>query len=126
MGLTNFEGQRPRKDEVGIAKNYLDEAELKTLNRMVSAFFELAELRAMQHAPMYMKDWIAELDSFAERYGKGVLPDAGAVSHKQAINKAEKEYEKYRKKSSEELPPVEQAYLENIKKVQKKIERKKK
>jgi hypothetical protein len=126
MGLTNFEGQRPRKDEVGIAKNYLDETELKILNRMVSAFFDLAELRAFQHAPMYMKDWIAELDSFAERYGKGILPDAGMVSHKQAINKAEKEYEKYRKKSNEELPPVEQAYLENIKKVQKKLERKKK
>jgi hypothetical protein len=126
MGLTNLEGPRPHKDEVGIAKNYLDETELQTLNRMVSAFFDLAELRAMQHVPMYMKDWIAELDSFAERYGKGILPDAGTVSHKKAINKAEKEYEKYRKKSSKELPPVEQAYLENLKKVQKKIERKKK
>jgi hypothetical protein len=126
MGLTNFEGPRPRKNEVGIAKNYLDETELQTLNRMVSAFFDLAELRAMQHTPMYMKDWIVELDLFAERYGKGVLPDAGTVSHKQATNKAEKEYEKYRKKNNEELSSVEQAYLENLKTVQKKIERKKK
>jgi hypothetical protein len=126
MGLTSFEGLRPHKNEVDIAKNYLDETELQTLNRMVSAFFDLAELRAMQHAPMYMKDWIAELDSFAERYGKGILQDAGTISHKQALNKAEKEYEKYRKKSSEELSSVEQRYLENLKKAQKKIERKKK
>jgi hypothetical protein len=126
MGLTNFEGLRPRKNEVVIAKNYLDETELQTLDRMVSAFFDLAELHAMQHVPMYMKEWIAELDLFAERYGKGILPDAGTVSHKQAVNKAEKEYEKYRKKNSGELPPVEQAYLENLKTVQKKIERKKK
>jgi hypothetical protein len=123
MGLTSFEGTRPHKNEVGIAKNYLDQTELQTLNRMVSAFFDLAELRAMQHIPMYMKDWIAELDSFAEHYGKGVLPDAGKVSHKKAVEKAENEYKKYRKKTDEELSPVEQVYLENVKKVQKKIER---
>jgi vacuolar-type H+-ATPase subunit H len=116
MGLTSFEGERPRKSEVSIAKNYLNETELQTLNRMVSAFFDLAELRAMNHQPMYMKDWVSELDLFAERYGKRILQDAGKASHKQAVEKAENEYEKYRQKTLDELSPVEMAYLESIKK----------
>ncbi len=69
MGLTGFSGKQPIKREIGIAKNYLTEGELATLNRMVSAYFDLAELRAMQHQPMYMRDWVDELDDFAERYG---------------------------------------------------------
>jgi len=75
MGLTVFSGQQPVKSEVSVAKNYLTKDELEMLNRMVSAFFDLAELRAMQHHPMYMKDWVVELDDFAKRYGKGILPD---------------------------------------------------
>ncbi|GHV88415.1 toxin Fic [Spirochaetia bacterium] len=122
MGLTSFEGERPRKNEVGIAKNYLNETELQTLNRMVSAFFDLAELRAMNHEPMYMKDWVSELDSFADRYGKGILSDAGKVSHKQALEKAEQEYEKYRQKTLDVLSPVELAYIASIKETQKKLE----
>jgi len=66
MGLTVFKGEHPGKSEIGIAKNYLNEEELATLNRMVSAFFDLAELRAMQRQPMYMKDWVLELDDFAK------------------------------------------------------------
>jgi len=124
MGLTVFAGQQPVKSEVGIAKNYLTREELDVLNRMVSAFFDLAELRAMQHQPMYMKDWMIELDDFSKRYGKGVLPDAGSVSQKDALEKAEKEYEKYRKKLIDEITPVEHAYLESIKHTQKKLERK--
>ncbi|WP_292408287.1 MULTISPECIES: RhuM family protein [unclassified Methanoculleus] len=81
MGLTVFSSEQPVKGEVGIAKNYLTEEELATLNRMVSAFFDLAELRAMQHQPMYMRDWIVELDDFSKRYGKGMLSSAGTVSH---------------------------------------------
>jgi hypothetical protein len=119
MGLTFFEGEKPRKSEVGIAKNYLNETELQTLNRMVSAFFDLAELRAMKHEPMYMKNWVSELDSFADRYGKGSLSDAGKVSHNQALKKAEREYEKYRQKTENELSSVEIAYLESIKQMQK-------
>jgi hypothetical protein len=125
MGLTAFDGKRPTKNEVGIAKNYLHETELATLNRMVSAFFDLAELRAMQHKPMYMKDWVLELDDFAERYGKGILQNAGMVSHKNALEKAEQEYEKYKQKSVNELSKVEQDYIENIKQAQKKLEGKK-
>ena len=125
MGLTVFEGEKLTKNEIGIAKNYLNEAELATLNRMVSAFFDLAELRAMQHVPMYMKDWIAELDDFANRYGKGILADSGIVSHKAAMQKAEQEYEKYRKKTINERSKVEHDFLENIKLTQKKLENKK-
>jgi hypothetical protein len=88
MGLTVFSGEQPVKDEIGIAKNYLTEEELATLNRMVSAFFDLAELRAMRHQPMYMRDWVVELDDFAKRYGKGILPDGGTVSHQAALEKA--------------------------------------
>jgi hypothetical protein len=122
MGLTVFEGAQPAKSEIGIAKNYLNETELATLNRMVSAFFDLAELRAMQYIPMYMKDWLAELDDFAQRYGKGILDDSGKVSHKNALQKAEQEYEKYRKKTAKELSQVERDFLENIKSTQKKLE----
>jgi hypothetical protein len=124
MGLTVFSGEKPIKSEIGIAKNYLDETELAMLNRMVSAFFDLAELRAMQHIPMYMKDWIVELDEFAKRYGKGILSDSGTVSHRIAIEKAEKEYEKYRQKTIGELSKVEQNFLDSIKHTQKQLEQK--
>lgn len=122
MGLTSFEGEKPRKNEIGIAKNYLSEEELARLNRMVSAFFDLAELQAMEHKPMYMKDWVRELDDFSQRYGKGVLPNAGTISHKEALKKAEREYEKYRQKTINESSPVEQDYMETIKQTQKKLE----
>ena len=124
MGLTVFSGEKPVKSEISIAKNYLNETELAMLNRMVSAFFDLAELRAMQHIPMYMKDWVVELDEFSKRYGKGILSDGGTVSHKIAMEKAEKEYEKYRQKTISELSKVEQDFLENIKETQKKLEQK--
>jgi hypothetical protein len=124
MGMTAFEGKKPAKSEIGIAKNYLDETELATLNRMVSAFFDLAELRAMQHVPMYMKDWVAELDDFAQRYGKGVLTDGGTVSHKTALQKAEQEYEKYRRKIINEPSKAERDFWETLKQTQKKLEKK--
>ena len=104
MGLTTFKGNRPIKSETKIAKNYLSEDELARLNRMVSAFFDLAELRAMRREPMYMKDWVSEVDDFAERYGEGVLLGSGNISNKQAIEKAESEYEKYRKSEKNSRP----------------------
>ena len=122
MGLTSFEGNKPHKSDIGIAKNYLNEKELAALNRMVSAFFDLAELRAMKHQPMYMKDWLYELDDFAKRYGEGVLPNAGTVSHKDVLEKAEREYKKYLEKTKDELSAVEKDYLESVKKTQKKLE----
>ena len=122
MGLTVFSGEHPTKSEAVIAKNYLTKDELAMLNRMVSAFFDLAELRAMQHQPMYMKDWVVELDDFAKRYGKGILSGSGKVSHKTAIEKVETEYAKYRQKTKDDLSPVERDYLASIKEVQKKLE----
>jgi hypothetical protein len=126
MGLTSFSGGQPKKSEIAVAKNYLQAEELETLNRMVTAFFELAELRAMQRKPMYMRDWMAEVDDFATRYGKGVLPDAGAVSHQAALDKANTEYEKYRQRTVDELSKAEQDYLSSIKETQKTLEAKNK
>ena len=123
MGLTNFSGAIPTKKDISIAKNYLNNEELSRLNRLVSAFFDLAELKALEHTPMKMNDWIAELDKFTSMYGKGTLLDAGKISHEKAIKKAEAEYKKYQVKT---LSPVEKAYLETIRKIQKTVEQKSK
>ncbi|MDR1190243.1 MAG: virulence RhuM family protein [Verrucomicrobiales bacterium] len=122
MGMTVFSKEQPLKNEITVAKNYLREDELAKLNRMVSAFFDLAELRAMNHLPMYMKDWLAELDDFAKRYGQGVLENAGTVSHEAALGKARVEYEKYRQKTRDELSAAERDFLASIKTVQEKLE----
>ena len=124
MGLTAFSGKQPTKSEASIAKNYLTEEELAMLNRMVTAFFDLAELQALRHQPMYMRDWVVELDDFAKRYGKGILPNAGSISHQAAIEKANAEYDKYRQRTITELSPVEQDFLASIKDTQKKLESK--
>lgn len=120
MGLLSFSGGGVSKKDIAIAKNYLDEKELKVLNNIVSAFFDLAEVKAMEHLPMYMKDWITQLDKLINIFDKKVLIEAGSVSHVEAIKKAEAEYVKYRNKVSS---PVEVAYLETIKAVQKKVEK---
>jgi hypothetical protein len=122
MGLTVFQGTRPRRSEVVIAKNYLSEQELATLNRMVSAFFDLAELQAMRHVPMYMKDWVEQLDDFATRYGQGVLSGAGSVSHEEAIEHASAEYDAYLKRLAEEPSPAELDYLEAVKATLREVE----
>ncbi|MDP3955706.1 MAG: RhuM family protein [bacterium] len=121
MGLTVFEGDLPVLEEVRIAKNYLSARELEKLNRLVSAYFELAELRAIDQQIMHMADHIASLDKLLFDYGEGVLIDAGKVTHKKAIEKAENEYKKFQAKT---LSPVEKAYLENIKLLEKKVEKK--
>ena len=121
MGLTTFAGVSPTLSEVTVAKNYLTEDELFRLNRMVSAFFDLAEIKAQEQKEMRMADWVAELDTFAKNYGKGVLQNAGKISHKEASKKAMKEYKKFQAKT---LSPVEEAYLENIKLLQKKVSKK--
>ncbi len=121
MGMKAFSGEQPNKEDAMIAKNYLDEKELSVLNRMVSAFFDLAELHAMNHEPMYMRDWLPLVDDFAGRYGKGILQSAGTVSRQAAIEKATDEYKKYRKRISDLPAPVERDYLETIKQTQKKL-----
>lgn len=121
MGLTVFAGDLPVLEEVRIAKNYLSAQELEKLNRLVSTYFELAELRAMGKQAMRMADHIASLDKLLSDYGAGVLIDAGKVTHEKAMEKAENEYKKYQINT---LSPVEEAYLENIKLLEKKVAKK--
>lgn len=116
MGLTAFTGDFPTKKDIAVAKNYLSETELKVLNNLVSAYFDLAEINAMEHKTMYMSDYVEQLDRILSGTGKEILEGAGSVSHKQALEKAESEYQKYIQKN---LSPVEKAYLETIKTLEK-------
>lgn len=121
MGMKTFHGEQLHKDDALVAKNYLDEKELAVLNRMVSAFFDLAELHAMNHEHLYMRDWLPQVDDFAERYGKGVLKNAGSVSREAAIEKATKEYRKYCKRVEDLPSTAERDYLAAVKQAQKKL-----
>lgn len=114
MGLTNFKGAKPTKQEISIAKNYLHEDELNILNRMVTAYIEMAELQAMSQTPMYMKDWIERLDDFLKMTGKDVLDHAGKVSHNKALEKANEEYQAYKEKTKNELSRVEEDFVKQI------------
>ena len=116
MGLTTFSGDFPTKKDVVIAKNYLSEKELQVLNNLVSAYFDLAEINAIEHNTMYMSDYVEQLDKILSSTGKGILENAGSVSHKQAVEKAEAEYQKFIQKN---LSPVEKEYLEVIKNLEK-------
>ena len=116
MGLTTFSGDFPTKKDVVIAKNYLSEKELKVLNNLVSAYFDLAEINAIEHNTMYMADYVEQLDKILSSTGKDILENAGSISHKQAVEKAEAEYQKFIQKN---LSPVEKEYLEVIKNLEK-------
>ena len=125
MGLLAFSGTQPTKAEVGIAKNYLNADELKRLNTLVSAYFDAAEFRAMNHEPTYMKDWLAHLEQLIAAMGGKALQGLGKVSHQQALAHAEAEYAKFRAQLAQQPSEVEAAYLETVKAVQKKITGKK-
>ena len=116
MGLKTFKGEMPVLSDVKVAKNYLDEDELKILNNLVSGYFDFAEVQAMRHSPMHMSDYIEHLDRVLSTTGEKLLEGAGTVSHKQAMEKAEQEYRKYQ---VETLSPVEEAYLETIRETEK-------
>ena len=120
MGLTSFSGELPALKDIGIAKNYLEENELKVLNNLVSGYFDLAEINAIEHKPMYMDDYVKQLDSVLSSGNRKLLTEAGSVSHKQALEKAKSEYRKYQEIT---LTPVEKAYLESIKEVSKEVKR---
>ncbi|MBO4572993.1 MAG: virulence RhuM family protein [Clostridia bacterium] len=124
MGLTTFKGARPTKSEVDIAKNYLTEEELGILNRLVSAYLDLAEIKAMRHERMTMKDWLVQIDDFLTMTRSDVLQSAGKISQIEAQAKAEAEYEKYKKKSIGELTAVERDFLTSLKQTQRKLESK--
>lgn len=124
-GLTNFKADEPTKAEAMIAKNFLEEKELKVLNNLVAAYFDLAELSAIEEREMRMADFVAELDNILKSAGRKVLDNAGTISHAQAKQKAEAEYTKYKAKT---LSAVEKNYLETIadlEKTAKKASRKK-
>ena len=112
MGLTNFKGEQPLKKEVEIAKNYLNEDELNILNRLVTAYLEIAELQAMNQQPMYMRSWLERIDDFLKMTGKDILTHRGKVSHAQAIDKAHDEYKKYKRLTQNELSKVEKDFIE--------------
>src|SRR5690606_26458591 len=126
LGLTNFRGDTPSRQETQVAKNYLNENELNILNRMVTAYLELAELQALNRKPMYMKDWVARLDDFLRITGNEVLAHAGTVSHEQAVEKAEAEYAKYKAKTVGELSKAEKDFVKFIDQTAKALENKKK
>lgn len=112
MGLKTFSGEFPTAKDITVAKNYLSEDELKILNNLVSAFFDLAEVNAIEHKPMYMSDYVEQLDSLITSSRRKLLEGAGKISHKQAEEKATLEYKKY---VQENLSPVEEEYLKTIK-----------
>ena len=111
VGLTTFKGDEPTKAEAMIAKNFLQEKELKILNNLVAAYFDLAELNAIEEREMRMADFINELDKILASAGRKVLADAGNISHAQALEKATMEYQKYKAKT---LSSVEKEYLKTI------------
>lgn len=118
MGLTAWLGEKPRKEDVAVAKNYLAENELTVLNRFVMAYLEFAELQALNRRPMYMANWIAKLDEFLRISEREVLNHAGSVSHEQALQKAEIEFEKYRQSLLNETSTVERHFEEAVKKLE--------
>jgi hypothetical protein len=122
MGLTSWSGDRPRRSDVSVAKNYLAAEEIDVLNRMVTAYLELAELQALNRKPMYMRDWIARLDDFLKMTGREILSHAGTVSHEDALAKAQAEYNKYRRKHLNDPSPVEKHFIEAVEEV-KQLER---
>ena len=117
MGLTSFKGELPCINDIKIAKNYLTADELKILNNLVSGYFDFAETQALRHRPMYMEDYVRQLDNILSANGEELLVGAGSVSHEEAMEKALAEYRKFQVKT---LSPVEQAYLESIRMIEKK------
>ncbi|MBU1122448.1 MAG: virulence RhuM family protein [Candidatus Omnitrophica bacterium] len=121
MGLLTFSKGGVAKKDIVVAKNYLTEKELKILNNLVSGYFDFAEIQAMKRKPVYMKGYINQLDNILSATGEKLLYDAGGVSHKKALDKAELEYKKYQEKT---LSPVEKAYLDTIRIAREKVEKK--
>lgn len=121
MGLTSFKGNHPTLRDAQIAKNYLSENELKILNNLVSGYFDFAEIQAMKRRPMYMNDYVRQLDTILSSTGEAVFIGSGSVSHQQAMDKARQEYRKFQVR---ELSPVERAYLDTIKTLSAKAKKK--
>jgi hypothetical protein len=120
MGLTSFTGELPSLKDISVAKNYLTADELRILNNLVSGYFDLAEINAIEHKPMYMSDYVEQLDSVLSSGNRKLLDGPGKVSHAKAIEKATDEYRKYQKIT---LSPVEEEYLRSIKSIAKTVKK---
>ena len=118
MGLTSWQGKEITKSDVEIAKNYLNQKELDALNKIVTAYLDIAEVHALNQEPMYMKDWLETIDDYLKMTRRDILTTKGKVTHRQAIDKAHKEYEKYRQKQEDILSPVECHFIESIKELE--------
>ena len=114
LGLTSWQGEMIHRADVEIAKNYLSESELDALNKIVTAYLDIAEVQALNHEPMYMKDWLETIDDYLKMTRRDILATSGRFSHKQAISKAHSEYEKYKQLQDNAMSPVEQHFLENL------------
>ena len=114
MGLTSWDGKQIKRTDVEIAKNYLNGEEIDALNKIVTAYLDIAEVRALAQEPMYMKDWLETIDDYLKMTRRDILDTKGKVTHKQAIEKAHKEYEKYVSKYDEQISPVEKHFIESI------------
>jgi hypothetical protein len=118
MGLTSWAGEKPRKTDVSIAKNYLKHEELDALNKIVTAFLDFAEVQALNQRPMYMRDWIAKLDDFLKLSERKILTHAGKISHELAVEKAEAEYLKYQTVQAKQITQVEKDFLKTAKQIE--------
>jgi len=118
MGLTSWEGKQIKKSDSEIAKNYLDDKEIDALNKIVTAYLDIAEVQALNHEPMYMKDWLQTIDDYLKMTRREILKTKGGVSHQQAIEKAHAEYDKFKKKQDDNLSPVEKDFIKSIDKLE--------
>jgi len=114
MGLTSWNNDEIRRSDVEIAKNYLNEHELDALNKIVTAYLDIAEVHALNQEPMYMKDWLETIDDYLKMTRRDILTTKGRVSHKQALEKAHKEYDKYQESRANRLSSVEKHFIESI------------
>jgi hypothetical protein len=120
MGLKSTRpGKIIRREDASVAKNYLSEVELQTLNRIVSLYIEFAELQALDRKPMTMRDWINKLDEFLKISGRKLLDHAGKISAETARVKAEQEYDRYRKLADAQPRPVDADFEQAVKQLQK-------
>ena len=114
MGLTSWRGEQIHRADVEVAKNYLSQPELDALNKIVTAYLDIAEVRALNHEPMYMKDWLETIDDYLKMTRREILTTSGHVSNQQALQKAHAEYDKYKKQQDLRLSPVEQSFLDSV------------
>ena len=118
MGLTSWSGNRIRRPDVEIAKNYLNADELDALNKIVSAYLDIAEVNALNQEPMYMKDWLSTIDDYLKMTRRDILETKGRVTHSQALEKAHREYELYKNKLDELPTVVEVQYLDTVRELE--------